>query len=526
MIKNTTWTCLTKLSEFINNNDRIGDIKEKYLIFLTCLFLCAHFQESDKNILDDALNTTAMARLKQLQTCFKQVFSLSVAQKYNLEAIPDFIFPILQKYTENKNNNSDLVAQIHQFVHNCTLDFNNADDVQKVLDFAIFTNIPLNKSKDYLNYYNRTDFIRLLSQMYLKDEQFKTVLDPCGGLGNLAINLFYNANASQKQAQWTLWYSLYHQTTDDQLKPAVLMNSIIQLTASLCSFDLAHKNINPFYNAMFQEQKFDLIVSNPYLNHTPDHQQLNHFLKTELKLDQHPCKDSIIFWPTLATQMLSKTGKAIFILPIDILINDQPELETWRQMLLNTKTVESICLLPNNFVVNYAKNALKFVILTLNPNKLHQDHIFMFRADLIAETDEMKEASKYEGRYGEIINLEDKNEIIYNAQSKNIDLKQIIFPKLAEKIIHEFQSGLTDVNNQKSEFGRYVPTSEINTILEGKINLAPNRYVGKLAPEEKLSLSELLAVVKQLQADYEHDHKEFQTLWAEVAKTIEEEELV
>lgn len=302
----------------------------------------------------------------------------------------------------------------------------------------------------------------ILSKLKKDNNKF---LDVCSGTGALTISNLYNNNKIYVQCEELSSRSI----------PVLLLNLIIRnIDGVVVQKDVLNNDIkniyklessNKFSNIKIineiQEEKFDLIISNPpySLSWNPkyDDRFYGYELAPKSKADYAFILDIVY--------RLSNNGQAFIILPHGVLFREAAE-EKIRKQLIENNLIDSIIGLPDKLFMN---TQIPTLILVLNKNKKTNDILFIDSSKncikkskqndmneehinkIISTYRERKEIEKYShlASYDEIVkndyNLNIPRYVDTSEEKKLPDLKEVV------KDIIEIDNEIEKVNKELKE---------------------------------------------------------------------------
>ena len=302
----------------------------------------------------------------------------------------------------------------------------------------------------------------ILSKLKKDNNKF---LDVCSGTGALTISNLYNNNKIYVQCEELSSRSI----------PVLLLNLIIRnIDGVVVQKDVLNNDIkniyklessNKFSNIKIineiQEEKFDLIISNPpySLSWNPkyDDRFYGYELAPKSKADYAFILDIVY--------RLSNNGQAFIILPHGVLFRGAAE-EKIRKQLIENNLIDSIIGLPDKLFMN---TQIPTLILVLNKNKKTNDILFIDSSKncikkskqndmneehinkIISTYRERKEIEKYShlASYDEIVkndyNLNIPRYVDTSEEKKLPDLKEVV------KDIIEIDNEIEKVNKELKE---------------------------------------------------------------------------
>ena len=302
----------------------------------------------------------------------------------------------------------------------------------------------------------------ILSKLKKDNNKF---LDVCSGTGALTISNLYNNNKIYVQCEELSSRSI----------PVLLLNLIIRnIDGVVVQKDVLNNDIkniyklessNKFSNIKIineiQEEKFDLIISNPpySLSWNPkyDDRFYGYELAPKSKADYAFILDIVY--------RLSNNGQAFIILPHGVLFRGASE-EKIRKQLIENNLIDSIIGLPDKLFMN---TQIPTLILVLNKNKKTNDVLFIDSSKncikkskqndmneehinkIISTYRERKEIEKYShlASYEEIVkndyNLNIPRYVDTSEEKKLPDLKEVV------KDIIEIDNEIEKVNKELKE---------------------------------------------------------------------------
>ena len=315
----------------------------------------------------------------------------------------------------------------------------------------------------------------ILSKLKKDNNKF---LDVCSGTGALTIsNLYNNNNKIYVQCEELSSRSI----------PVLLLNLIIRnIDGIVVQKDVLNNDIkniyklessNKFSNIKIineiQEEKFDLIISNPpySLSWNPkyDDRFYGYELAPKSKADYAFILDIVY--------RLSKNGQAFIILPHGVLFRGAAE-EKIRKQLIENNLIDSIIGLPDKLFMN---TQILTLILVLNKNKKTNDILFI---------DSSKNCIK---------------------KSKQNDMNE----EHINKIISTYR--------ERKEIEKYSHLASYDEIVKNDYNLNIPRYVDTSEEKNLPDLKEVVKDIIRIDNEIEKANKELKELIEQLEGTTPEE---
>lgn len=315
----------------------------------------------------------------------------------------------------------------------------------------------------------------ILSKLKKDNNKF---LDVCSGTGALTIsNLYNNNNKIYVQCEELSSRSI----------PVLLLNLIIRnIDGVVVQKDVLNNDIkniyklessNKFSNIKIineiQEEKFDLIISNPpySLSWNPkyDDRFYGYELAPKSKADYAFILDIVY--------RLSNKGQAFIILPHGVLFRGAAE-EKIRKQLIENNLIDSIIGLPDKLFMN---TQIPTLILILNKNKKTNDILFI---------DSSKNCIK---------------------QSKQNDMNE----EHINKIISTYR--------ERKEIEKYSHLASYDEIVKNDYNLNIQRYVDTSEEKKLPDLKETVKDIIRIDNEIEKANKELKELIEQLEGTTPEE---
>lgn len=314
----------------------------------------------------------------------------------------------------------------------------------------------------------------ILSKLKKDNNKF---LDVCSGTGALTISNLYNNNKIYVQCEELSSRSI----------PVLLLNLIIRnIDGIVVQKDVLNNDIkniyklessNKFSNIKIineiQEEKFDLIISNPpySLNWNPkyDDRFYGYELAPKSKADYAFILDIVY--------RLSNNGQAFIILPHGVLFRGEAE-EKIRKQLIENNLIDSIIGLPDKLFMN---TQIPTLILVLNKNKKTNDILFI---------DSSKNCIK---------------------KSKQNDMNE----EHINKIISTYR--------ERKEIEKYSHLASYDEIVKNDYNLNISRYVDTSEEKNLPDLKEAVKDIIRIDNEIEKTNKELKELIEQLEGTTPEE---
>ncbi len=314
----------------------------------------------------------------------------------------------------------------------------------------------------------------ILSKLKKDNNKF---LDVCSGTGALTISNLYNNNKIYVQCEELSSRSI----------PVLLLNLIIRnIDGVVVQKDVLNNDIkniyklessNKFSNIKIineiQEEKFDLIISNPpySLSWNPkyDDRFYGYELAPKSKADYAFILDIVY--------RLSKNGQAFIILPHGVLFRGAAE-EKIRKQLIENNLIDSIIGLPDKLFMN---TQIPTLILVLNKNKKTNDILFI---------DSSKNCIK---------------------KSKQNDMNE----EHINKIISTYR--------ERKEIEKYSHLASYDEIVKNDYNLNIKRYVDTSEEKNLPDLKEVVKDIIRIDNEIEKTNKELKELIEQLEGTTPEE---
>lgn len=303
------------------------------------------------------------------------------------------------------------------------------------------------------------------------------LLDVCSGTGALTISNLYNNNKIYVQCEELSSRSI----------PVLLLNLIIRnIDGVVVQKDVLNNDIkniyklessNKFSNIKIineiQEEKFDLIISNPpySLSWNPkyDDRFYGYELAPKSKADYAFILDIVY--------RLSNKGQAFIILPHGVLFRGAAE-EKIRKQLIENNLIDSIIGLPDKLFMN---TQIPTLILILNKNKKTNDILFI---------DSSKNCIK---------------------KSKQNDMNE----EHINKIISTYR--------ERKEIEKYSHLASYDEIVKNDYNLNIQRYVDTSEEKKLPDLKEVVKDIIRIDNEIEKTNKELKELIEQLEGTTPEE---
>ena len=303
-------------------------------------------------------------------------------------------------------------------------------------------------------------------------------MDVCSGTGALTISNLYNNNKK-----------IYVQCEELSSRsiPVLLLNLIIRnIDGIVVQKDVLNNDIkniyklessNKFSNIKIineiQEEKFDLIISNPpySLSWNPkyDDRFYGYELAPKSKADYAFILDIVY--------RLSNNGQAFIILPHGVLFRGAAE-EKIRKQLIENNLIDSIIGLPDKLFMN---TQIQTLILVLNKNKKTNDILFI-------------DSSKN-----------------YIKKSKQNDMNE----EHINKIISTYR--------ERKEIEKYSHLASYEEIVKNDYNLNIPRYVDTSEEKKLPDLKEVVKDIIEIDNEIEKVNKELKELVEQLEGTTPEE---
>lgn len=314
----------------------------------------------------------------------------------------------------------------------------------------------------------------ILSKLKKDNNKF---LDVCSGTGALTISNLYNNNKIYVQCEELSSRSI----------PVLLLNLIIRnIDGIVVQKDVLNNDIkniyklessNKFSNIKIineiQEEKFDLIISNPpySLSWNPkyDDRFYGYELAPKSKADYAFILDIVY--------RLSNNGQAFIILPHGVLFRGADE-EKIRKQLIENNLIDSIIGLPDKLFMN---TQIPTLILVLNKNKKTNDILFI---------DSSKNCIK---------------------KSKQNDMNE----EHINKIISTYR--------ERKEIEKYSHLASYDEIVKNDYNLNIPRYVDTSEEKKLPDLKEVVKDIIRIDNEIEKANKELKELIEQLEGTTPEE---